>query len=411
MRAYRETFRKHRILYLLPPLLGAIALGALAFKAPAKYQSTASLWIDNGPLAGSSLNSSTGGQPSASEQTLLTELLATKNFDLDVANGSGLKAYVKSQGGAAQQVSTNLESAVAAGVGSSTPGPQILELTFTGPTPAIAQSALQSLITHLQNAMAYYGQTFGQSAQAYYSSQVKTATAALTKATGEAATYLRAHPGATSQTDQQYAALLAEEQSANGQLANATSQLNQAQSQAAGDGGASTLVRVVDAPSVPTSPTAGKKKAAMTLVGGLFGGLLISLFIIVAKTPSREDRWDVEISGGDPYAGVTPAMPRTPYAMASPGPAAPIENGNGHANGNGNVPAPTGDALQSQPSFVSAVARPERRIVMPDMPAHGPTGATGQSHNLISRLQTTTPGVDGKAGRLTRAAFRRGDAS
>jgi hypothetical protein len=366
MRAYRETFRRHRILFCLPPLLGALALGFLGFSASAKYQSTASLWIDNGPTAGSSLNSTTGTQPSASEQTLLNELLATQNFDLDVANGSALKAYITAQGGTKQQIEGNLASAVSTGVGSSTPGPQILNLTFTGSTPQISQSALQSLISHLQNAMSYYGQIFGQSAQAFYQKQVTTANKALSEATAAAIAFQRSHPGATSQNNQDYAALQAAVQSANGQLANATSQLNQAQSQAAGNG-VSTLVRVVDPPALPANPTSGKKKAAIKLVGGLVGGLIITALIIVAMTPSREDRWDVEITGTEP--------PNRPALGGPPG----------DFGGSG------GDGVRSHSAYGTGAWALGHRLTVQEVRSSG--GNRRQADNLLARLQSAKPSL------------------
>lgn len=302
MSAYRETFRKHRVLFCLPPLLAVIAMGVLAAGTPKKYQSSASLWVDNGPLAGSSLSSDSGGNPSSSEQTLLYELLATKSFDVAVGQGSSLSRYISAQGGSRDQIAANLGSAVASGVGSFTPGPQVLVLTFTGPSPSTAQSTLQSLVAQLQKTASHYGQTFGQTARAYYQGQVNTATQAVSRATAAAAAYKTAHPSATSANSQDYAALLAAQQTAGSQLASATSGLNQAAGQAGGNG-TGTLVRVVDPPSISAAPTSGKKKMAMEVVGGLAGGILLSVLIIVAMTPSREDRWDAEVTSDDEFAG------------------------------------------------------------------------------------------------------------
>jgi hypothetical protein len=309
MNAYRETFRKHRILFWIPPVLATLALAFLAFTTPKKYQAQASLWIDNGPLAGTSLSTTSATQPSSSEQTILNELVATKSFAVDVANRSLLGNYIRAQGGTKQEISGNLAAAVMSGVSVSTPGPQILLVTFIGPSPAIAHSALQSLIAHLQSSMAYYGQTFGQSAQAYYEAQVKTATQALTRATGATNAYRQSHPGVTATNDQNYAALVAAQQSDAGQLATATGELNQAVGQATG-GGTSTLVRLVDPPSFPTTATSGKTKMVEEVAAGFFGGWLLSAIVIVAMTPSRRDRWDDEISGGAEPANLAQVTPQ-----------------------------------------------------------------------------------------------------
>lgn len=301
MTAYRETFRRHRVLYCLPPLLALIVMGVLAVGSAKKYESSASLWVDNGPSAGSSLSSNGASDPSASEQTLLNELLATKSFDIAVGRSSSLNRYISAQGG-------DLASAVSSGAGSIAPGPQVLVVNFTGPSPAIAQSALQSLVTHLQNTVSHYGQTYGQAAQSYYQTQVKTATQAVSRATSAANAYKASHPSATSANSQGYAALLAAQQSASSDLASATAALNQATGQAGGSG-ASTLVRLVDPPTVPSAPTSGKKKMVMEILGGLFAGMLLSLLIIVAKTPSREDRWDAEFLSGDELT--SPVQPQS----------------------------------------------------------------------------------------------------
>ena len=321
---YRETFRKHRILFCLPPLLVAAVLGVLAFGATKKYESSASLWVDNGPLSGSALNSASGSQPSSTEDTLLTELLATKSFAVAVGDGSTLRGYVAGQGGGGNQIDNNLATAVASGASASTPGPQVLQVSFTGPTPTIAQSTLESLIAHLQRSMTHYSQTFGQASETYYRSQVSAATRAVSRATASAAAFVQNHPGVTTAKNETYAGLVAAQQSATSQLATATSGLNQAIGQAAG-GGVSTTVSVIDPPSLPATPTAGKKKALLEVVGGLLAGALISLLIIVAMTPSREDRMDREMSGGWPLddhplahgeqnGGLTNGKPRTARA-------------------------------------------------------------------------------------------------
>lgn len=374
MSGYRDTFRKHRILFCLPPLLIAVAVGVLAFGASKKYDSYASLWIDNGPLVGSSLDSTTGSQPSGGEQTLLNELLSTKNFPLDVGNGSSLKAYIKSQGGTSQQQASNLATAVRADTSSTAPGPQVLEVSFTGPTPDIAESTLQSLITHLQGSMTQYGQAFGQSAQAYYQAQVNSATAALTKATAAATAYARSHPGATGANSQSYATLLAAETSATGQLASATTQLNQASVQASG-AGTSTLVRVIDPPSAPSTPTSGKKKAAEMIGGGLVGGILISFLIIVAMTPTIEDRWDDELEAYDP-AGLTPPQP------------APAQASSGYQLA-GRRLMPTAPALAAE----SASSGGLRRQFAGRLPMIAARGTMAGAPDTASEVSDTAPGT------------------
>jgi hypothetical protein len=139
----------------------------------------------------------------------------------------------------------------------------------------------------------------------------------VSKANAAAAAFAAANPGVTSRNPQ-YAALLAAQQSATGQLASATTQLNQAIGQATG-GGTSSVVRVIDPPSLPTAPTSGKKKVALEIAGGLLAGMLISFLIIVAMTPSRgrDDGWDAEF-GGDQFLGPSPAQPTPASQLQAP---------------------------------------------------------------------------------------------
>jgi hypothetical protein len=377
MRAYRETFRRHRVLFCLPPLLFAVVLALLAFSTPKKYQSYASLWIDNGPSAQSSLSSGVSA-PSASEQTLLGELLATQAFDRDVGKNSLLTQYLAAHGVSKGQMDAMLAAAVGSGVSTSAPGPQVLTVTFTGPTPAVARSVLESLIVNVQRSISHFGHTFGRSAQAYFQQQVKTAKQALASATAATNAYGRDHPSATANNDQSYAALIAAQQSANSQVATATTGLDQATGQATGDG-VSSLVQVVDSPSIPTSPTTGMMSAMKKVVGGFAGGLLLSVILIVAMTRSGEDRWDAELSG-DGWDSA-PAQPVPGPAHPVPSPAQPVaisEAMNPQAlppspHPHSPVPAPGALALRRFPRVTS-----ERRIAIQREASNGDSASHGE---------------------------------
>src|ERR1700722_6092370 len=93
MHGYGKTFRKRWPLYLLLPLIFAVAVGYLSLEKKS-YQSTATLWVDYSPSEQSSLNlTTTSGetaQPSTVEQGTLTELLSTSAFDDAVAAQAGV---------------------------------------------------------------------------------------------------------------------------------------------------------------------------------------------------------------------------------------------------------------------------------------------------------------------------------
>src|SRR5436190_11055297 len=91
---YLDTFRQHRLLYLLPILIGIVIAVWFNLGAQKLYRSSTSLWSDT---AAGSANDLTGAPPpAAQEQTMLNELLRTQYFTKAVARKSPLEDYLKS---------------------------------------------------------------------------------------------------------------------------------------------------------------------------------------------------------------------------------------------------------------------------------------------------------------------------
>lgn len=271
MRAYRQTFRRHWILYLLPALLAAIAAGVLSHKAPT-YVSTGSLWVDNQASSSSSLNINPGSTqattPAGAEQSVLAELLTTAKFDRAVAVGAGLSPAYGSE--------------VASGVTSMTPGPQVLRMSYIGPSPTMAHAVVKSVITQLQAFSQRWAHDFADAAVAYYKTQVATAAHALS----------RARQNRSDTPSVGNSAL----NSATAALNSNNVALSQAQVQASGNNGFAT-VQVLDEPSINPAPTSGLKKVVETALAAAAAMLLLSAVVIVMRTPGGEDRWDEEMSG------------------------------------------------------------------------------------------------------------------
>jgi hypothetical protein len=319
MRGYRQTFRRHRLLFMLPPLIAAIALGVLGYSAGKTYESNASLWVDNAASSTSSLNvgptNAQAQEPSTAEQTVLDELLSTSKFDAAVVSGAGLGTA----GGVAEQHA--LDASIATDVTSSVPGPQVLELTYDSTSPVVAHAIVGSLVNQLQTWTSQFGRDFGDAAVAYDLSQEQTAERAVAGAKAAVNAYLTTHPRATTQTDQTYASLVAALSVSTSSLSSATTAYSQAKAQATGNGSGVT-VSVIDAPSLDAAPLTGLKSVAMKAVGGLFAGLLLSFLVIVALTPSGEDKWDDEVVEGAARQGEMAALRTAPisdgFAAAAP---------------------------------------------------------------------------------------------
>jgi hypothetical protein len=290
-RAYRETYRRHRLLFLLPPVILALAIGFVSYAGSKTYASTASLWVDNNAAASNSSlavgpTDIQSVQPSAAEQTVLNELLATGTFDTNVALGTGMV----SKAGA-----SSLAQTIRSAVTSTVPGPQVLQVNFTGSSPLIAERVVASVLTQLQRETQRFSRDFGTAALAYDRTQEQSAAKTVAQAKAAVNSYLKLHPSATAQSDQTYASLVAALSDATSALNSATTQLNQAGAQAQGTVSGVTL-SVLDAPSLNPAPTTGLKSLMMKVIGGGVAGLLISFIIIVILTPGGADDWAADIT-------------------------------------------------------------------------------------------------------------------
>ncbi len=288
MHAYRETFRRHRLRYLLPAVIVAIAVGVLSYKAPT-YMSAASLWVDNQSSSTSSLNvtpgSNQGVTPSSAEQTVLNELLTTASFQDAVLADAGFRNPANA-------------TALLGQVTSSTPGPQVLEVTDVGSSPTVAHNIVKSVLNQLQKFSQKWAREFAASAVAYYQAQVNSANRAVTQAKAGSGPSQNAALGAATSA-----------------LATASSGLSQAQAQANGNNGFATVM-VLGQPTSGGAPMTGYKKLLETAVGAGMAVLLLSGLVIVMLTPGREDKWDEEMS--DPTSTAAEWAP--PRSATEPGP-------------------------------------------------------------------------------------------
>lgn len=315
--SYRETFRRHRKLFCLPVILGALAAAFFVFAMGRTYKSTASLWIDTTPAAPSSLDSNStplAEPPSSAEQGILTELLTTSSFTSSVAEHSLLGRSL----GSAAAIRANAEGQLGNGqVVQTVPGGQVLQITYSASSPAMAQSVLSALIGQLRNYTDRLTAQHAQAAVAADREQVKAAEKALATARSNIGAFKAGHPGVTP-ADPKYAALVAAENNAATQLTHANTALSQAPDPA----NDSWSIRVIDPPSQGIAATPRKSKIAEVILGGALGGLLVSFLAVVLLTPAKKEAWEDEIPIGGPFG---PDVPRPgPFgAGSSNGPTAP----------------------------------------------------------------------------------------
>jgi|GEM_PF-3300893 len=348
--SYRETFRRHRKLFCLPVVLGALAAAFVQFGTGKPYTSTASLWIDTPPPAPSSIaaGSGTGNPPAAAEQGILSELLATKSFVTSVAESSLLGRSVSGPHPRQQDLAALGNGHVVQTVW----GGQLLQLSYSAPSPAMAQSVLGAVITQLRNYTARLTTHHDLATVAYDRAQVKLAENLVATARSNVSAYQARHPG-VSQTDPNYVALVSAENNAMTQLAQANTALGQVTQAGNPDAWS---IQVLDPPSQGSATPTRKRTIVEVIFAGALGGAVVSFLAVMALTPARKEAWEDELPIGGPPAPHAPSP--GPFPDGSPGAPAP---------GPGAVP---GAALLGQPRLSlgerrfqlrTTAAPPERR--------------------------------------------------
>jgi hypothetical protein len=298
----------------------SVLVAALIVLASAKsYKSFTDLWVDSAAPAPSSLGASAlslgaGVSPATQEQGVLNELLATRSFVLAVGHGSALGSSLPGNHSGSSLTSSGrspvdakIISAVSKNVTSLVEGPQVLQITFSGPTPAVARSALDALVRQLQSDSAGFIAQHNQSALSYYRSQLATANQALTTARNQVTAYLGQHPGATAGGDPNLGVLTGAEAAASTQLLQANTALNQA-------AGGGWNVQVIDPPANGLLATS-RNKQLLAIFGGLLAGAMISFLGTIALTPGRREYWEDEL----PKALPNGASATTAHAGAARG--------------------------------------------------------------------------------------------
>ena len=307
--SYRATFRRHRFLLSLPVVLCVIVAGWVVAGSAKSYLSTTSLWIDNAAPQASSVGNVNIAllSPAQQEQSVVTELLATDDFVLGVGHDSMLGGYLVKNGsggfgpsallskltGKASEDS-QIESSLGPNVTTTVAGPQVLQISFSGPAPLVAQNTLDVLVHQLLADSKEFNLTHNESTLTYYQGQESAAQQAYAAAREQAGAYLRQHRRATG-TDPNLTALSVAESQANTQLVQARNAYNQAAAGLRGDSSGLTVSQI-DSPTLPGGASTGKKKVVEAVVGGLFAGALISLLVTILLTPSMpRDPWEDEL--------------------------------------------------------------------------------------------------------------------
>jgi uncharacterized protein involved in exopolysaccharide biosynthesis len=323
MHRYMETFFRHsRVLIALVGISLVVALG-VSFSAPRVYQSTASLWFQT--------NSLTGGQnvnqelsPAEAGVSLLQELLGTRGFCLEVAQGGPLYTYIAEHGsgspvskvlskltGGGSATGQILQNDVVAdlqkNVSVVASGPQVVTVSFNAANPVVAEATVNSLIKQFSSQVL----TQLTAQQKLYEQQLSQALLQEQDANAAVARYLSQHPDLEQSVpppDPTYASLqqvAAQAQERYTQLLAAYDQLLLQQN----TGPSSGAFRVMDDPIIPIKPLSRIKTLGLGAGGGLAIGLIlcgVTLVLLVASNRGFDAPADVERALGLKVVGIVP---------------------------------------------------------------------------------------------------------
>lgn len=295
--SYVQTFKRHRLLFSLPVVILSVLALWVVVSTPKEYKAGASLFIDNPVTQQSSFfdPNETDTPPAAQAQQLLTELLATKSFQMKVGRKGPLTQYlethetegwgpagllrkVRGSGSAEDRTAKALD---AKHVLTTLPGKQILGIEYHGPTPEVTVGTVNALVKALNEERSNIDISRQQQAVTHFKLQADTARTAVGQMNA------RLNGGNLSSAEAQVLTQLrnaAEARLRRGIRGHNQAALNLAAAKAAGP-----LYQVRDKPTLPAPAVSGIKKSVFGVVAGIFVGVLISFLAIVLLTKSEDE--------------------------------------------------------------------------------------------------------------------------
>jgi uncharacterized protein involved in exopolysaccharide biosynthesis len=299
---FLETLFRHRLIAILPVVIGVLVAAGYEMGQPRSFTSTADIWVDATTPSQAGSTNYNYTDPSTQQQLAIQELLKSRSFDVAVGKQSGLGAFLAKHpgaettgiaalpvlkvvfAGAPPSVDDQLSTIVPAVVTVTSTGPQVDAITATGPTPAIAAATATAVVQQYSDQVVQAQTASDQLAVTYYQQQVNQADATLTQAEQALKTYLASHPKipADGTGDATATELIQAADDARTSYQSLLGQYNQAQLTLESVGN-NIGFRVLD-PAQPGTPVSIKKKLLGAGVAGLLVGIIVSLLIVSGLT-------------------------------------------------------------------------------------------------------------------------------
>jgi hypothetical protein len=315
MKRYLETFSRHRILLIAPLIISVVMAGWYVTTRPKVYASSTTMWFDTQVPSASSIDTplTNGGTPSGQAQSVLIELLNTRDFRIKVGHRGPLASYYARPGTSARAVDDQVDGALQHAVTSTVVGPQVLGIALKGPAPLVAANTLQAVVDQFTDELNAARNSRGSEALTYYQSSLVVASHDLTAAENAVTNYQVTHPpvpaGAT--PDPVLSRLSQTALAAQARYTDVQNNLSTLNLQQKVNGAATS--HVIDRPTASLAPVSSKKKMVFAGVAALLLGGLISLGVLALLTAadtrarSAEDLEDL----GLPVVGEIGQLPRT----------------------------------------------------------------------------------------------------
>src|SRR5712692_2513379 len=153
MRRYLQAYFRHPILLTAPLIIALTVSIAYGLRQPRKYQAGASVWCDVPVPSESTIFTGTTQPPSAAQAAVLSELLQTHEFLMNIGNRGPWGGYLASHDQAADdRLVQQLSGKIAVG----TPGPHVMTISADGTSAsdalALAKAVTEAYISEVTNA-------------------------------------------------------------------------------------------------------------------------------------------------------------------------------------------------------------------------------------------------------------------
>ncbi len=286
-RSYIETFFRHRVLLMVPLVLGFLVGAVFAFNQPREFMASSSVWTDTPVPAEPSVGSGGNTPPSTGQSLLLTQYLATRTFLTAVAENSPVSEKFKQAG---PDEADTILGKLAKSVSVSTPGSQLMTVSVTAKSASEATGTAEALLAQFKRFQVTDMNRQAQSQADYDKSQLDSAAAAL-KGAENKLDQVRGSSSGQAKDPAAATAVAAVELAQKAYADAATAYGTSSRALATGD---STGLFVLDKPD-RAWPQARKKTLIIGAVGGMVAGAtlsLLALLVLMARDKTLRDEHD-----------------------------------------------------------------------------------------------------------------------